>query len=115
MATGLNEKTGQQITGIDELKQRLNRCFKTRRGSLPLNRAFGSNLPERIDRNITPELQINIFADVADAIAHPPNEFNDEIKLVQAWLEFGENQVTLSLDVQLLFDGSIETISGLSL
>jgi len=115
MATGINENTGLLITDAAERKQRLNRCFKTRRGSLPLNRAYGSNLPDRVDRNITPDLAIDIYADVADAIAHPPNGFTDELQLVKTWFEYGENEVTLSLDIKLLFNGEIETISGLSL
>ncbi|MDW6004726.1 GPW/gp25 family protein [Vibrio mangrovi] len=115
MAFGINEKTGQLISGVAELKQRLQRCMRTRRVTVPLARDYGSNLPYRIDAKIAPELEIDIYADVADMIAHPPNGFTDEIQLVSAWLERGENEMTLSVEVKLLFDGSIEEISGLSL
>lgn len=115
MSEGINEKTGYIIDGVAELKQRIQRCFKTRRGTLPLNRAYGSNLSYHVDKKITPELAIDIYADVADTLAHPPNGFTDELKLVQSWLEYGENEVTLSMQVELLFNGSIEEISGLSL
>lgn len=115
MAVGLHEKTGLLIEGVEELTQRIQRCFKTRRGSLPLDRSYGSNLPSRVDKKITPELEIDIYADVADALAHPPNGFNDELKLVKSWLVYGENQVTLSMDIELLFDGSVVEISGLAL
>ncbi|MCG7585444.1 dTDP-glucose pyrophosphorylase [Photobacterium sp. OFAV2-7] len=114
MATGIDENTGQIIKGVAELKQRLQRCMRTRKVTVPLNRAYGSNLPYRIDRNITPELEMDIYADVADMIAYPPNEFSDEIKLNKVWLERGENKVMIGLEVTLLFDGSVEKITGLS-
>ncbi|SIO94661.1 dTDP-glucose pyrophosphorylase [Vibrio spartinae] len=115
MATGIDEHTGQIITGITELRQRLKRCMQTRRVSLPLGRDYGSNLPYRIDKKITRAQEIDIYADVADMIAHPPNGFTDEIQLVKTWLIRGDNAVTLSIEVKLLFDGHIEEISGLSL
>lgn len=113
MATGIHETTGELIEGVEELKQRLQRCFKTRRGSLPLDRAYGSNLPKRVDKKITPELEIDVYADVADTIAHPPNGFTQEIKLNKVWLVRGENSVSISLEVKLLFTGSVEQITGL--
>ncbi|MEI8634718.1 dTDP-glucose pyrophosphorylase [Vibrio sp. PP-XX7] len=115
MATGIHETTGKIITGTEELKQRLQRCMRTRLCSLPLARGYGSDLPSRIDAKITPALEIDIYADVANMLAHPPNGLTDEIKLVRTWLVRGEHSVTLSLEVKLLFDGSIEEISGLSL
>lgn len=111
----MDEKTGGFIEGVQELKQRLQRCMKTRRRTLPLRRSFGSNLPLRIDANITPELEMDIYADVADLIAHPPNGFTDEIELVRVWLDKGDNEVSITLQVKLLFDGRVEDISGLGL
>ncbi|WP_158117223.1 dTDP-glucose pyrophosphorylase [Vibrio cincinnatiensis] len=112
MATGIHEITGELITGVEELKQRIQRCMRTRRRGLPLNRSYGSNLPERIDRNITPELEMDIYADVAEMLAHPPNGFVDELKLNKVWFEHSENSVSISLEVTLLFDGSVEQITG---
>ncbi|KFK53467.1 dTDP-glucose pyrophosphorylase [Vibrio vulnificus] len=113
MSTGIHEITGELITGVEELRQRIQRCMRTRRRTVPLNRSFGSNLPERVDRNITPELEMDIYADIAEMLAHPPNGFVDELKLNKVWLERGENSVSISLDVTLLFDGSVERITGL--
>lgn len=114
MATGIDENTGLVIQGVAELKQRLLRCMRTRKCTLPLGRGYGSNLPYRIDRNITPELEMDIYADVADMVADPLNGFAEEIKLNKVWLERGENAVFVGLEVTLLFDGSVENISGLS-
>lgn len=113
MATGICEKTGTLIDGIEELQQRIRRCMKTRRRTLPLNRAYGSNLPAIIDRKITPELEMDVYVDVADMLAHPPNGFTDEIKLNRVWIEHAENGVFILLEVTLLFDGSVEKITGI--
>ncbi|MBY7856662.1 dTDP-glucose pyrophosphorylase [Vibrio fluvialis] len=113
MATGIHEITGELISGVEELRQRIQRCMRTRRRTLPLNRGYGSNLPNNIDRRINPELEMDIYADVAEMLAHPPNGFVDELKLKKVWLERGENSVSISLEVTLLFDGSVERITGL--
>ncbi|END5526328.1 dTDP-glucose pyrophosphorylase [Vibrio vulnificus] len=115
MATGIHEITGELITGLEELRQRIQRCMRTRRRTVPLNRSFGSNLPERVDRNITPELEMDIYADIAEMLAHPPNGFNKEIKLNKVWIESGENEMSIGMSVTLLFDGQVEEISGLRL
>ncbi|KDM91399.1 dTDP-glucose pyrophosphorylase [Photobacterium galatheae] len=114
MATGLDERTGLLIDGVAELKQRLQRCMRTRKSTLPLSRGYGSNLPHRIDRKINPELEMDLYADVADMIADPLNGFTDEIKLNRVWLERGDNRVFVGVEVTLRFDGSVEKISGLS-
>lgn len=112
MATGIHEITGEIIDGVIELKQRIQRCMKTRRRTLPLARGYGSNLPNSIDRNITPELDMDIYAGVADMLAYPPNEFINELKLNTVWIERGQNSVTITIDITLLFDGSVEQITG---
>ncbi|KFA98781.1 dTDP-glucose pyrophosphorylase [Vibrio sp. ER1A] len=115
MAIGVDEKTGILIEGSAELKQRLQRCMKTRLLTLPLGRDYGSDLPRCVDGKINAALKMDIYAGIAKMLAHPPNGFIDEIKLNQVWIEQGANEVSISLEVTRLFDGKVEEISGLGL
>lgn len=69
MATGMNENTGAIISNLPELTQRIQRCFRTRLGTLPLHPEYGSNLPNRVDEKVIPGIfNVDIYADIADTL-----------------------------------------------
>ncbi len=121
MSTGVNAVTGQPISGIDELRQRINRLFSTRKGSLPLHRRpYGSNLPNLLDKKITPEWRMDLFAETAAALADPENGFTDELRLQRTYLivtgeEVLQGSVELSLDLELLLDGRVIRMDGVTI
>ncbi|MBB4199053.1 hypothetical protein GGD83_002864 [Rhodoblastus sphagnicola] len=50
MRVGLDSNTGETLTGWDECAQSLNCIAQTAIGSLVLNRTFGSDIPDLLDR-----------------------------------------------------------------
>jgi len=117
MATGVHQHTGQIVDGIAELTQRMQRCFKTRVGTLPLHPDYGSNLPNRVDDKMLPGVfDVDVYADVADALANPANGFTDEFKLHRASLIYQSHAtIELTLVGELLLNGESITIEGLSI
>jgi len=117
---GINAVTGELITGVDELRQRINRLFSTRKGGLPLRRSYGCNLPDLVDRKMTQEWQIDLFAETAAALADPDNGLVDEVKLQRTWLittadGIAAGSVELALDLILLISGEQIRMEGVTI
>lgn len=117
MAIGMDQHTGRKITGLEELKQRISRLFKTRKGALLIRRDYGSNLPELIDGKVNDDYRLDIFAETAAALADPANELVDEFKLHRTHLnaDIETGVVSLDLDGEYLVDGQIVRLEGIRL
>ena len=117
MATGINAQTGQLISGADELRQRINRLFSTRKRTLPLRRNYGSSLPDLLDKKVNAEWRMDLFAETADALADPDNGLNDEVKLQRTYLiatgdDVLAGNIELALDLELLISGEVIRMEG---
>ena len=67
------------LTGAAAAAQRLGDALRIERGSYPLLREYGSTLGQVVDRR-----PAAIFAAVAEAIVHPPNNLDDiELRAVR--------------------------------
>jgi len=113
MANGVNLDTGEWFEGVEEVKQRIRRVMQTRKSSLPLRRSYGSNLPRLIDGKVTAVFRIDVFAEVAVALADPANELIDEFKLKQVFFDYSDGAVNLELEGEYLLDGSPIWIDGI--
>ncbi|WP_162558592.1 dTDP-glucose pyrophosphorylase [Saliniradius amylolyticus] len=108
----MNESNGAMITGLAELKQRIQRCLRTRKGTLPLRPLFGSNLPELIDAKMTPGFDVDVYAEVAATLAEPANEFRDEFTLHRSYLEIDGHNTVITLEGEYLISGEPVTLEG---
>ncbi|WP_422134954.1 hypothetical protein [Endozoicomonas sp. ALD040] len=117
MSIGTHEITGKRLEGLPELQQRIQRLFRTRKVTLVVRRAYGSNLPELVDKKTVPGFRLDVYAEVAEALANPANEINDEFKLHQTQMTVdNENgEVQLSLLGEYLVDGQVVKIEGITL
>ena len=88
MKTGMHKQTGKIITGVEYLNQRFIDAFSTRKGSLVVDRDYGTYIDDLIDENITPLFRMQLFARAAETIKNPANGL-DDVKLKQ--LELIEN------------------------
>jgi phage baseplate assembly protein W len=68
MVLGLNNQTGQTISGTDHLRQSIRDILTTPIGSRVGRREYGSRLFALIDQPITSALKIDITAASAEAI-----------------------------------------------
>ena len=113
--TAIDRYTGKAISAIDSLKQRLLFCFKTRVGTLPLRRQFGSNLPNLIDQKMIGGFDLEIIVATTDAVANPANGFTNEFKLIKTSITKKANEICLVLEGQLLINGESITLEGLTI
>lgn len=74
MAIGTDQHSGEIISGVNELQQRIGRVLRTPKGSLLQNRHYGSDLPEKIDRNYDP---LAIIYSCTEAFTNPANDLTD--------------------------------------
>ena len=80
MKTGMHKQTGKIITGVEYLNQRFIDAFSTRKGSLVVDRDYGTYIDDLIDENITPLFRMQLFARAAETIKNPANGL-DDVKL----------------------------------
>ncbi|MGV6839983.1 MAG: GPW/gp25 family protein [Planktomarina sp.] len=65
---GVDWHNGQNVGGAVHLQQSLVNILTTPKGTMPTNRAFGSDLPACLDSPINGETLIDIYHAVAEAI-----------------------------------------------
>lgn len=68
-STGLNGETGGILTGFDHVRQSIRCILTTPIGSRVMRRDFGSELFELIDRPLTDQVILAIYAAVVMALA----------------------------------------------
>lgn len=112
MTTGMNAHTGKALSGQDHLIQSIGDILSTPIGTRVMRREYGSALFEKIDRPMTPELLVDIYADVAEALDRWEPRF--ELKHVRvAAAEAG--WFTLDLKGRWLRTGETLTLEGITL
>lgn len=93
MKQGMHKHTGKMITGVEFLNQRFIDAFSTRKGSVVVDREYGTYIDDLIDENITPLFRMQLFARAAETIKNPVNGL-DDVKLKQLELvEYKDNTV----------------------
>lgn len=120
MATGIDVSTRLLISGVPEIRQRINRLFSTRKNTLVLRRSYGSDLPDLLDKKTTPQWVIDLYAETANALADPANGLSDEISLERVYLRNSVNElmagkVELALEVEMLLNGERVLIDGVQI
>jgi len=68
MATSWNINNGEQISGLDHLKQSVFDILRTPIGTRVLRRDYGSEVPALIDQPMNSQTIIKVFAAAAEAL-----------------------------------------------
>lgn len=112
MKTGTSH-TGQTLSGLAYLKQRIKDVIETPRGSLVGAREFGSDFYQLQDRNIDQGFYMSAYIKLADAINNPANGL-DDFKLENMNIEvLSDRQFELSISGQLLNNGEPITLDNI--
>lgn len=115
MKIGMNKDTGETMTGVAYLRQRLYDVINTPLGSIPGARDFGSNLYEMLDRNVDSNFYMDAYERLADAINNPANGL-DDFKLSEMLINRQEaHHYTIRLSGIMLINGEPVTLDGISL
>ncbi|EGF93101.1 baseplate assembly protein W [Asticcacaulis biprosthecium C19] len=67
--TGMNRNTGAPISGLDQIVQDIGDVLTTPKGSRVMRRAYGSDLPDLVDRPQNRETAMLLVAASAGAIS----------------------------------------------
>lgn len=115
MKSGMNKETGEAITGVAYLRQRLQDVINTPIGSLVGRRDFGSRLYEMLDHNIDESFRMNAYIRMAEAIADPANGL-DDFKLTEMLFAKGDAaHIEITLTGVYLVNNQSVTMDGIIL
>ena len=107
---GMDGTTGTALAGIDHLRQSIRDILTTRIGTRVMRRDYGSELPGLIDRPMSPELRVEIFAATAKAL----RRWEPRVRLERiAVTEATPGRITVQLVARHLPDGRTITLDGI--
>ena len=111
MKSGMSRETGEEITGLDYLKQRIQDAFTIQAGTLPLARLYGSNSHDLVDENVTYDFKMQAYENAVDTFQNPGNDL-DDCEFKSMTIDSENDKVTFSVTVS--YDGGIVSIEGLN-
>lgn len=71
MRVGINEWTGQRLTGWAHCQQSIRRCLRTRFRTREMRQHLGSRVPELQDDNASADTIFDFFVAIAEALSDP--------------------------------------------
>ncbi|MGL9688737.1 MAG: GPW/gp25 family protein [Wolbachia sp.] len=99
---GMSATSGKELEGLDHLKQSIIDILTTPIGSRVMRRDYGSRLFKLVDRPITRDFTLEIYAATAEALGKWEKRFKlEKVKIT----EVKEGKVTISLDGMYLSNG----------
>lgn len=112
MKTGTSH-TGELISGLPYLRQRLFDGVITPKGSLVGARDYGSNWYKLQDRNVDGDFYMDSYVTLSDAINNPANGLDDFLLETMAIEIISDRKIDLSFSGQLLNNGEPVTINNI--
>lgn len=106
----MSRDTGQDLTGLEHLRQSIADILTTPIGSRVMRREYGSRLPDLIDNPMTEVLNVEIFAATAEALDRWEPRFKlSRVEVVNA----GSGFLTIDLWGTYLINGKPVTMEGI--
>lgn len=111
--SGIDARTGKQLSGIAHLQQSIRDILTTRIGTRIMRREYGSRLPELIDNPLNELTKLEIFAESAIAL----QRWEPRFKLDRVYVESvsDQGQIVIALEGKNLVDGKLIKIEGIVL
>lgn len=107
---GMNATTGEELAGLEHLRQSIRDILTTRKGTRVMLRDYGSELPALVDRPMNAELRVDIYAETALAIA----TWEPRLRLREVNIEAADTgKITLSMTADYLPEGKTVTLEGI--
>ncbi|WP_264687037.1 GPW/gp25 family protein [Wolbachia endosymbiont (group B) of Rhopobota naevana] len=106
---GMDAKTGKTLEGIEHLKQSIIDILTTPVNSRIMRRDYGSRLFELVDKPISRDLTMEIYAATAEALEKWEKRFKLEKVKVEG---VKEGRVKLNLEGVYLSEGKFINING---
>ena len=107
--TGMNRKTGKELSGIEHLRQSIRDILTTPIGSRVMRRDYGSRLFELVDAPLNEGALAEIYAATAEALERwEPRLRLTRVRATRA----GEGGVTIDLTGEYLPEGEEIALEG---
>jgi phage baseplate assembly protein W len=110
---GINQTTGQPLTGTDHILQSVRDIITTPIGSRVMLRQYGCRLPDLVDRPVNALFDVELHASVAEALARWEPRFLLNRIYVMSRSELG--RVTIGIEGTIKDSGVSARIEGLTL
>lgn len=110
--SGMNNITGQPLTGTDHIMQSIRDILTTRKGTRLMEPEYGSDIPRLIGAGITKDAFVDIYAAVASALRRWEKRI--KVRRVQV-VDLSPGNLVVDIDLQLLANGNPITLSGVQL
>lgn len=110
---GIDQATGKHLSGIDHLRQSIRDILRTKVGERVMRREYGSRVPDIVDRPMTRENIIELYANVGESLARWEPRFRlSQVRIVSA---SDAGQIELELTGIYLVDNRAITLQGIIL
>lgn len=109
---GMHAATGRALSGYAHLEQSIRDILSTPLGTRVMRRDYGSRLPDLMDAPMTPGLNVEIFAAVAEALGTWEPRFKlSRVEVAEA----RPGRLTLNLSGAYRPDGKDITMEGITI
>lgn len=94
---GMNRHTGEVLVGDAHLAQSISDILSTPKGTLVMQRAYGSDLPDVLDQPLNGETTIDAFLAIAEALdTWEPRVSIERIEIIEA--RAGHARINLTIE-----------------
>lgn len=115
MKSGMDKHSGQLITGLAYLRQRLEDVVNTPLGSLVGARAFGSRLYQLVDRNVDTGFYMAGYVRLAECINNPVNGLDDFTLKEMRLQRVSAGHIEIAVSGEYLAEGEPIELDGIVL
>lgn len=107
---GMNAAVGDGLGGLDHLRQSIRDILTTRIGTRVMREDYGSDVPNLVDRPMTPAFTVDVIAATAVAL----DRWEPRFRLEKTTIERVEpGRVWLQVQGRYLPDGRVITMDGI--
>jgi uncharacterized protein len=112
---GTNAATGKPLSGLDHLRQSISDILTTPIGSRVMRRDYGSSLFLLVDHPMTPDLKVEVYAAVIDALS----KWEPRLQVDSVSMDPASNPATgkmiITIEGKYLIDGTPVRLEGIQL
>lgn len=107
---GVDAENGGEISGLKHLEQSIKDIIGTRIGTRVMRRDYGSDIPNLIDKPVTPELAVDLYIALAEAL----DKWEPRLSLRESsFSPAGEGVIEFNLSGVYLPDGKPIKLEGI--
>jgi phage baseplate assembly protein W len=112
---GIDAVTGKDLSGLDHLRQSIADILSTPIGVRVMRRDYGSRLFSLIDSPMTPELKVEIYAAVVDALAKWEPRIDVTAVSLDKTADASAGKMIVTIEGRYLMNGQAVRLEGIQI